>query len=106
MKKILLSFTTLALAISSAASTYKVTLFQPAVVNGTELKAGEYKITVKDNNKAVLQSGKTSVEADVKTETADSKFSSTSVRFLNGEGKYRVQEIRLGGTNTKLVFQN
>lgn len=104
-KKILLSFATLALAVASAASSYKVTLFQPSLVAGTELKPGDYKITLTDN-KAVITSGKTSVEAAVKTETADSKFSSTTVRYRNGDGKYRVQEIRLGGTTTKIVFDN
>jgi len=105
MKKILLSFATVALAVASAANSYRVTLFQPAVLNGTELKAGDYKVTLKDN-KAILTSGKTSVEADVKQETADSKFSSTTVRYTDAQGKYRVQEIRLGGTNTRLVFEN
>lgn len=105
MNKILLSFATLALAVGSAATSYKITFFQPATIAGTELKPGEYKVTLK-NNKAIVSSGKTSVEADVKTETADSKFSSTTVRFSNGDGKYRVQEIRLGGTSTKLIFEN
>lgn len=104
-KKILLSFATLALAAASAASSYRVTLFQPSIVAGTELKPGDYKVTLKDD-KAVITRGKTSVEAAVKTESADAKFSSTTVRYLNGDGKYRVQEIRLGGTNTRLVFQN
>ena len=103
-RKLLLSFATLALAVTSAAS-HKITLFQPSLVNGTELKPGQYKVTVQDN-KAVISSGKTSVEANVKTETADSKFSTTTVRYRNGDGKYRLQEIRLGGTNTKLVFEN
>ena len=103
-RKLLLSFATVALAVASAAS-HRITLFQPSLVNGTELKPGEYKVTLKDN-KAVISSGETSVEADVKTETADSKFSSTTVRYRNGDGKYRVQEIRLGGTTTKLVFEN
>ncbi|MBC7925378.1 MAG: hypothetical protein H7039_06935 [Bryobacteraceae bacterium] len=105
MKKILLSFATVALAIGSAATSYRVTLFQPSTVNGTELKPGDYKVTLKDN-KAVLTSGKTSIEADVKTETADTKFGTTTVRYSNGDGKYRVQEIRLGGTSTRLVFEN
>lgn len=105
MKKILLSFATLALAVASAAPSYRITLFQPSLVNGTELKPGEYKVTL-DGNKAKITSGKTTVEADVKTETADSKFSSTTVRYRNGDGKYRVQEIRLGGTTTKVVFEN
>lgn len=104
-RKLLLTFTTLALAAASAASSYKITLFQPTIVSGTELKPGEYKLTLKDQ-KAVISSGKTSVEANVKSESADAKFSATTVRYLNGDGKYRVQEIRLGGTNTKLVFEN
>ena len=104
-KKLLLSFGTLALAAASAASSYRITLFQPSIVGGKELKPGEYKVTLKDN-KALIAKGKDSVEADVKTETADAKFSSTTVRYSNGDGKYKVQEIRLGGTNTRLVFDN
>ena len=105
IQKLTLSFAVVALAVASAASTYKVTLFQPSIVNGTELKPGDYKIELKDNT-AVISKGKQSVEAAVKTEAADTKFSSTSVRYLNGDGKYRLQEIRIGGTNTKLVFTN
>jgi len=103
-KKLILVFMTLALAIASA-DTYSITLFQPSVVSGTELKPGDYKLTVEDG-KAIISKGKAKVEAAVKMETADSKFSSTSVRYSNGDGKYRVQEIRLGGTNTKIVFNN
>jgi hypothetical protein len=105
IKKLALSLSVFGLAIASAASTYNVTLYQPSIVNGTELKPGDYKVEVKDNT-AIIKKGKQSVQATVKTETADSKFSSTSVRYLNGDGKYRVQEIRIGGTNTKLVFSN
>lgn len=104
LKKITLSLATLALAIASAGSSHRLTLFQNAIVNGTELKAGEYKIELKDN-KAII-SGRQTVEAPVKTETSESKFSSTSVKFQNGDGKYRVSEIRLGGTTTKLIFEN
>jgi hypothetical protein len=91
-----------ALAVASAA-THSVTLFQPSIVNGTELKPGDYKIEVKDQT-AVISKGKNTVEAPVKIETSDSKYASTSVRYQNGDGKLRVQEIRLGGTKTKLVF--
>lgn len=105
VKKLALSLSVFALAVAGAASTYNVTLYQPSIVNGTELKPGDYKVEVKDNT-VTISKGKQSVQAPVKTETADSKFSSTSVRYLNGDGKYRVQEIRLGGTNTKLVFSN
>jgi hypothetical protein len=105
MKNILLGFATLGLAVASAASNYKVTLFQPSIIAGKELRPGEYKVELKDNT-AVLSKGKETVEAPVKTETADTKFSSTTVRYTNGDGKYKVQEIRLGGTTTKIVFAN
>jgi hypothetical protein len=105
MKTLLLTFATFGLAIASAASSYKVTLFQPTLIGGKELKPGVYKVEVKDST-AVLSQGKESVEAPVKTETADSKFSNTSVRYRNGDGKYRIEEIRIGGTSTRLVFAN
>lgn len=87
----------------AADSSYRVTLFQPSMVNGTELKPGEYKLELKDN-KAVITKGKKSLEAEVKVENAQSKFSSTSVRYQDDGGKLKVQEIRLGGTTTRLVF--
>jgi hypothetical protein len=103
-KKLLLCLMTLALVTASAAS-YRVTLFQPSVLGGTELKPGEYKLD-HDDSKVVVSRGKQRVEAQVKVEASEVKFSSTSVRYSNGDGKNRVQEIRLGGTNTKLVFAN
>lgn len=105
MKAFLLSFATLALTVASAATTYKVTLYQPSIVAGTELQPGVYKIEVKDTT-AVISKGKQSVEAPIKSEAGDTKFASTTVRYKNGDGKYRVDEIRFGGTNTKIVFAN
>jgi hypothetical protein len=105
MKKLIVTFVCLAVMVASAAATHRVTLFQPSLVSGTELKPGEYKLDLQEN-KVVIRQGKTSVEAQVKVETGDQKFNSTSVRYAAEGGKYRVQEIRLGGTNTKLVFAN
>lgn len=101
-KRLVVCFSMLALAVASAA-THSVTLFQPSVINGTELKPGDYKLQIQDQ-KVVISKGKNTVEAPVKVETVDSKYASTSVRYENGQGKLRVQEIRIGGTNTKLVF--
>lgn len=104
MKKILFSMATLALAVASAANSYRINLYQESVIGGHSLKPGEYKVEVKDN-KAVIKDGKRLIEADVKTESVDNKFNTTSVRYINSEGKAAVQEIRVGGTSTKLVFQ-
>jgi hypothetical protein len=100
--KLLILFLTVALMVASAAS-YNVTLFQPSVVGGKELKAGDYKVTI-DGDKAIISMGKQKVEASAKIETAYSKFSSTSVRYTSEGGKMKIQEIRLGGTNQKLIF--
>ncbi len=87
----------------AAGSSYRVTLFQSSMVSGTELQPGDYKLELKDN-KAVITKGKQSVEAAVKVETAENKFGSTSIRYATADGKMKVQEIRLGGTKTRLVF--
>lgn len=105
IKRISLLSMTLALAVASAASTYRITFFQPTYVNGQELQPGDYKIEV-NGDKAIISRNRQKVEATVKSETTDEKFAANSVRYKNGDGKYRVQEIRLGGTKTKLVFEN
>jgi hypothetical protein len=100
-----LTITVLALGALAQAETYNVTLLKPSVVAGTELKPGDYRVEV-TNDKAVISHGKQRVETKVKTETADKKFSSTTVRYeMEGE-KYKVQEIGIGGTRTKLVISD
>jgi hypothetical protein len=102
-RKILLSFAILAVSAVASAKSYTVTFFQPSIVGGAELQPGEYKLDLNES-KVTIRSGKKSAEATVKVESADQKFPATSVRYQNGDGKYRIQEIRLGGTTTKLVF--
>ena len=102
LNKLTIGFASLALAAASAATTYRVTLFEPSVINGTELKPGEYKVEV-NNDKAVIRNGKTSTEATVKVENNDQKFRTNVVRY---GPESRIQEIRLGGTKTRLVFEN
>lgn len=100
---ILLSTVTLALATFASAATYSVKLTSPVVIDGKELKAGEYKVEVKDTT-AVIRSGKDSTEVKVKTESNEKKYDSTTVRFTQADGKNTLEEIRIGGTKTKLVF--
>ena len=98
--KFMLGIGVFALAVASAATSYRVTFFSPSNIAGTEVKAGDYKLEIKDG-KAVLKQGKTVVEAAVKVETADKKFADNSIKY---EGS-KVQEIRIGGTTTRLVFE-
>jgi hypothetical protein len=92
----------LAAAVASAKS-YTVTLFQPAMFGGVELKAGQYRVEVNEQ-KAVIRNGKLKGECDVKIENGDAKYDATSVRYENSDGRMKIHEIRLGGTKTKLVF--
>jgi hypothetical protein len=102
-KKILVLFTALlGLVALASAKSYSLTLYEPSLIGGTELKPGDYTLELK-NEKVVIRKGKQMGEAPVKVESADNKYSSTTVRYRNGDGKYRIQEIHIGGTNMRLV---
>ncbi len=103
MKTLLLLFATAFLFVASAAESYKVTLFYPSYVGDVELRPGDYTVLV-DGTHVVIKRGRKSVEADVKIESVEEKFKKTSVRYDNGDGKYRISEIRLAGSGSKLVF--
>ena len=103
MQRIVLG-ATFAVAIAFGAANYHVNFNKPAVVGDSELKSGEYKLEL-NGNKATLKNGKTSVEADVVVETSPTKFAETSQCCLES-GKYHLQEIRIGGTNTKVTFRS
>ncbi|HKW99967.1 MAG TPA: hypothetical protein VJN43_19660 [Bryobacteraceae bacterium] len=90
------------MAALASAKSYFITLYEPSVIGGTELKPGEYRLEL-NSDKVVIRKGKQMGEAPVKVETAESKYSSTTVRYRNGDGKYHISEIHLGGTNMKLV---
>jgi hypothetical protein len=99
VKNILFGFASLALAVASAASSYNVTFYQPVMINGSELKAGDYKLELKDNT-AILKQGKTTTEAPITVQNDAQKYERTAVR-LQG---MQVEEIRIGGTNKRVVF--
>src|SRR5947209_14662319 len=102
-KKVLISFATFAVAVATAA-TYNVRLLEPSLVNGTELKAGTYKLDVLETeNKAVFRSGKTTTEAKVKVENAGDKFHQTTFRYdRDPNGKMKLQEVSISGSSRKL----
>jgi hypothetical protein len=103
MRKVLPLLLVAGLAAASARS-YTVNLVQRSMVGTTELKPGEYKIEVNDQT-AVIRQGKVKTESPVRVEESDTKFDTTVVRYVNSaDGKVRIQEIRIGGTRTRLLF--
>jgi hypothetical protein len=105
MKKLAVTALVFVVAAAFGATAHRITLDKPAVVNGRELKAGDYKLEL-DGEKVTISNKKTTVDATVRVETAGDKFRSTTVCCLSDGGKYNLQEIRLGGTNQKLVLGN
>ena len=101
-KKLAFVFLVLALTVACA-KTYWVTFYQPSVVAGVELKAGEYRLDL-NGDKVILKNGKHVAQSTVKVEENGEKYSRTAVRYTNGNGKLIVQEIRLGNTNLRIVF--
>jgi hypothetical protein len=85
------------------AATYHVTLLKPTVVAGQELQPGDYKVEV-NNNTAVISHGKQSAEVKVQTESTGKKFDSTTVKYFKDGDKFRLQEIGIGGSKTRLVI--
>ena len=104
MKKLFVTFALLGLSVAYGKS-YRLTLYEPSTLGSTELKPGQYTIELRDQQ-VVVKNGKVQAEAGVKVENESTKFPTTTVRYTNGDGKYRITEIRLGGTNIKLVVNN
>ncbi len=102
--RIVLPFLLVAGLAAASARTYTITLFETATVGTTVLKPGDYKLEVSGQT-AVIRQGKVQTESPVKVEEGDTKFDATAVRYVNDAGgKARIQEIRIGGTKTRLVF--
>jgi hypothetical protein len=103
MKKAVLFVCLLAGMALASTKSFNVTFYQPATIGGTELKAGEYRVQLMDQ-KVVIKHGGETTEAAAKVETNGHKYDSTTVRYNTDAGKNKVEEIRIGGTNMKIVL--
>ena len=103
MKKTMLMVCLLAGLAFASPKSFTITLFEPAMVGSTQLKAGDYKVEV-ENQKILLKHGHDVTEASATVETNDAKFPSTEVTYANANGTNKVQEIRVGGTHMKIVL--
>jgi len=100
IKRLSACFLSVALASAFAASSSHVTLFNSSSVDGKTLEPGDYKVEVKDGS-VVLKHHKDVVELPGTVQTTDKKFRTSTVRYKN---QNEIQEIWLGGTNKKIVF--
>ena len=101
MKKTLLAgFLVLAGTVFAASNTFKVDIFQDSVVDGKALKAGSYKIMMENGN-AVIKQGNQTIEVPAREETEPNKVASTELLYKDNKN---LEQIRVGGTHTRIVF--
>jgi hypothetical protein len=102
MKNTLLaSFLVLAGTALAASNTFKINIFQDSVVDGKTLKAGDYKIMLENGN-AVIKQGNQTLEVPAHEETESNKIASTELIYKDTT---TLEEIRVGGTHTRIVFE-
>lgn len=95
-------FALFALSATVFAASHKVTIYQPMVVGGVELRPGDYKVEV-ENGKMTMRSGKVVAEAAVREATAERRFDATSTKYADENGKLRLKEVRIGGTTKQYI---
>jgi hypothetical protein len=102
MKKTLLaSFVVLAGTVFAAGNAFKVDIFQDSLVDGKTLKAGNYKIMMENGN-AVIKQGNQTIEIPAREENEPNKIASTELIYKDTTN---LQEIRVGGTHTRILFE-
>ena len=105
MLRSLLLFAVLGLSVAGA-KTYDVTFDSATKIGSVELKAGKYSLAVMDDSKVRFTSSNgQAVEASAKVTTGDKKFQATQVDLKQVNGTAQVNEIDLGGTKTKILFE-
>jgi len=87
------------------AGSYHLNLVHSSIVQGTELKAGDHKMDLKDGQ-LTIQNGKQKLDVPIVVEKAGQTFRSNTVVYRQDRGKYSIEEIQLGGTKTRLVLNS
>jgi len=103
MTRFVMVFAVPVLALVASAKTYDVKVFEPITVNGKTVQPGECKANV-EGAAMTLKCGKVTVDSAVKVEQSVEKFRSTSMKYEPINGRNYLREVRIGGTNMKLVL--
>jgi hypothetical protein len=103
MNKLMLGACVFSLGIATAASTYHVRISDPTWVGQSQLKPGDYQVTV-DGDKVTFKMGKNVVAVPAKVETNTAKFSDTQMDIKTENGQAQLKELDLGGTKSKIVL--
>jgi hypothetical protein len=104
LKRMLFMCALAGLAIASA-KTYDIVLSDASTVGTAQLRPGEYRVLV-EGSKVIFKDNQNRqvAETNAKIVNADKKFEQTAVETKTVAGKTMIEDIRLGGSTTKLVL--
>ena len=110
LTKLVIAFSILALAAAIAgtvptkvSASQVVTLTEPAVVNGTALKAGDYHVIV-NNGKVTFFMSKEPREIAATIEAGEKKYEQNEIQYEHAGNQTTIKQICLGGTKIRVVF--
>lgn len=84
---------------------YDVTISKAAKAGAVDLAPGAYRLKVEGTTATFVDSHQKSFTTPVKLETATKKFAQTAVDSSEGGAKDTIHSITLGGSTTKVEFE-
>ncbi|MGQ9635577.1 MAG: hypothetical protein ACUVXB_15200 [Bryobacteraceae bacterium] len=90
----------------ASAKSYTIRISDACQAGTVQLQPGEYKVKVEGSKVILLDNRGRVIEAPAKVEQADQKFPHNSVATSRTESGVRLNWITLGGTKTRIVFED
>jgi hypothetical protein len=91
------------IGVASAAKSYEFMLSSPVKAGNIDLKPGAYKVRIDGTQATFINSdGHKSAPVTVRLEHGSAKFDQTMVQIGKKNGVDSIQEIQLGGSDTKV----
>jgi len=106
LKRIVLTAIALAGVSFASAKTYTIRISDTCQAGTVQLQPGEYKVKLEGSKVVLVDSKGRSIEAPAKVEETGQKFPYSSVATSRTEGGNRLNWISLGGSKTRIVFED
>ena len=89
----------------ASAKTYTFVVSDVAQAGSVQLKPGTYNLKVNGSDVVLVNSVGQKIEVNAKIEAADQKFDNTAIATTKEGGTSRILFVNLGGTRSKVVFE-
>jgi len=106
LKRIALVAIALAGISFASAKSYTIRISDACQAGTVQLQPGEYKVKVEGSKVILLDSRGRTIEAPARLEEVNQKFPYNSVATSRTEKGVRLNWIALGGTKTRIVFED